>query len=288
MKKTLLTLLMMAAFPVLAQTTVSAPTPEPPSTPTVWVMATTATALTQSATNRVFVDQDGERPNVSITQTGSGNTAGSDSTYSKVITGIVDRLNPGGVRQYTVNSAIYLRGDDHKLIINQLGNNNTIAMKAISPDIAAQGVDITIQQRGNSNFADVLCGSGSSTGGAALTGCKSAIINWDFGGNSNAIQFRGTGDDLNSQITVSGNSNEFNIDAVGNKHNQTIKVAGDFNVFNLSQTATSTYGSSIWVDVTGASNKFAISQSGSQDNVVKITSVGSSGTWNIIQRTTAN
>ena len=288
MKKTLLTLLMMAAFPVLAQTTVSAPTPETPSSPKVGVMATTATALTQSATNRVFVDQDGERPNVSITQTGSGNTAGSDSTYSKVITGIVDRLNPGGVRQYTVNSAIYLRGDDHKLIINQLGNNNTIAMKAISPDIAAQGVDITIQQRGNSNFADVLCGSGSSTGGAALTGCKSAIINWDFGGNSNAIQFRGTGDDLNSQITVSGNSNEFNIDAVGNKHNQTIKVAGDFNVFNLSQTATSTYGSSIWVDVTGASNKFAISQAGSQDNVVKITSVGSSGTWNIIQRTTAN
>jgi len=286
MKKTLLTILMATAFPVLAQTTVSAPTPVAPTDPTVGVMATTVTALTQSATNRVFIDQDGERPDVSITQTGSGNTAGSDSTYSKVITGIVDRLNAGGVRQYTVNSAVYLRGDDHNIILNQVGNNNTIAMKAVSPDIAAQGVDVTIQQLGNSNFADVLCGIGSSSAGAALTGCKSAVINWEFTGNSNAIQFRGTGDDLNSQITVSGNSNEFNVDAVGNKHNQTIMVAGDFNVFNLSQTATSTYGSSIWMDVTGSSNRFAISQAGSQDNVVKITTVGSSGVWNIIQRTT--
>lgn len=281
-------LLLMTAFPVWAQTTVAAPTPETPTNPTVGVMATTATALTQSATNRVFIDQDGERPIVSITQTGSGNTAGSDSTYSKIITGIVDRLNPGGVRQYTVNSAIYLRGDDQKINLTQLGNNNTISMKAISPDVAEQGVDITIQQLGNSNFADVLCGSGSSSAGTALTGCKDATLNWKFTGNSNAIQYRGTGDDLNSQITVSGNSNEFNIDAVGNKHNQTLKVAGDFNVFNLSQTATSSNGSSIWIDVTGASNKFAISQSGSQDNVVKITSVGSSGNWNIIQRTTAN
>lgn len=288
MKKTLLTLLMIAAFPVAAQTTVAAPTPETPTNPTVGVMATTATALTQSATNRVFVDQDGERPIVSITQTGSGNTAGSDSTYSKVITGIVDRLNTGGVRQFTVNSAIYLRGDDQKVNLTQLGNNNTISMKAVSPDIAEQGVDVTIQQLGNSNFADVLCGIGSSSAGAALTGCKDATLNWKFTGNSNAIQFRGTGDDLNSQITVSGNSNEFNIDSVGNKHNQTLKVSGDFNVFNLSQTANSSNGSSIWIDVTGASNKFAISQAGSQDNVVKITSVGSSGNWNIIQRTTAN
>lgn len=286
MKKIILTLALATAFPVVAQTTVSAPTPVAPTDPTVGVMAGTATALTQSATNRVFIDQDGERPNVSITQTGSGNTAGSDSAYSKVITGIVDRLNAGGVRQYTVNSAIYLRGDDHALILNQVGNNNTVAMKAISPDVAAQGINFTIQQLGNSNFADVLCGSGSSSAGAPLTGCKSAIINWEFTGNSNAIQYRGTGDDLNSQITVSGNSNEFNIDSVGNKHNQTINVAGNFNVFNLSQTANSTYGSSIWMDVNGASNRFAISQAGTQDNVVKITTVGSSGVWNIIQRTT--
>lgn len=286
MKKLFSVLLVMFSMSVYAQTIVTAPTPTTPVDPTVGVMAGTATALTQSATNRVFIDQDGERPNVSITQTGSGNTAGSDSTYSKVITGIVDRLNPGGVRQYTVNSAIYLRGDDHALILNQVGNNNTIAMKAISPDIAAQGVDITIQQLGNSNFADVLCGTGASSAGAVLTGCKLAEINWRFTGNSNAIQFRGTGDELNSQITVSGNSNEFNVDAVGNKHNQTIMVAGDFNVFNLSQTANSTYGSSIWMDVTGSSNRFAISQAGTQDNVIKITTVGSSGVWNIIQRTT--
>lgn len=286
MKRFLLSMLIALSFPVAAQTTVTPPSPTTPTDPTVGVLAGTATALTQSATNRVFIDQDGERPNVSVTQTGSGNTTGSDSMYSKIITGIVDRLNPGGVRQYTVNSAIYLRGDDQSVILNQLGNNNTIAMKAISPDIASQGVDITIQQLGNSNFADVLCGSGSSSAGTVLTGCKNAEINWKFTGNSNAIQFRGTGDDLNSQITVSGNANEFNVDAVGNKHNQTLRVSGDYNVFNVSQTGVSTYGSSLWVDVTGSSNKFTISQAGTQDNVIKITSVGSSGIWNLIQRTT--
>jgi len=274
------------ALPVFAQTTVTAPTPEAPVNPTLTVMANTVTALGANTTNRVFVDQDGERPNVNITQSGSGNTIGSDVAYSKSITGIVDRLNTGGTRNYTVNSAIYLRGDDQRLVIVQQGNNNTLAMKAISPDVATQGVDFTLQQLGNSNFADVLCGSGSSTAGTALTGCKDATFNWKFTGNSNAIQFRGTGDDLNSQITVTGNSNEFNIDAVGNKHNQTLNVSGDFNVFNLSQTSNSSNGSSIWMDVTGSSNRFNISQAGTQDNVVKITTVGSSGVWNIIQRTT--
>ncbi len=287
MKKSLISLLLAMAFPAFAQTVVTAPTPEAPVNPTVGVMSGTVTALGAGTTNRVFIDQDGERPNVNITQSGSGNTIGSDSAYSKIISGIADRLNVGGTRSYTVNSAVYLRGDDHKLIIVQQGNNNTLAMKAISPDVAAQGVDVTIQQLGNSNFADVLCGTGNSSAGATLTGCKNAVLNWKFVGNSNAIQFRGTGDDLNSQITVdSGNSNEFNIDAVGNKHNQTIKVSGDFNVFNLSQTANSTNGSSMWFDITGSSNRFYVSQAGTQDNVVKITSVGSSGVWNIIQRTT--
>lgn len=286
MKKTLLSILLATALPVFAQTTVTAPTPDTPSNPTVGVMAGTQAALSAATTNRVFIDQDGERPNINITQTGNGNTAGSDSAYSKNITGIADRLNAGGTRSYTVNSAVYLRGDDHKLILVQTGNNNTLALKAISPDVASQGVDITIQQLGNSNFADVLCGSGNSTAGTALTGCKNAVLNWKFTGNSNAIQFRGTGDDLNSQITVGGNSNEFNVDAVGNKHNQTINVSGNFNVFNISQTATSTNGSSVWFDVQGASNKFYVSQAGVQDNVVKVTTVGSSGVWNIIQRTT--
>jgi hypothetical protein len=65
-----------------------------------------------------------------------------------------------------------------------------------------------------------------------------------------------------------------------------IRVAGDFNVFNISQTGNSTNGSSVWVDLTGNSNKFAISQAGTQDNVVHIKSVANTGNWNIVQRTT--
>jgi hypothetical protein len=100
------------------------------------------------------------------------------------------------------------------------------------------------------------------------------------------MQFKGTGDSLNSQVEVTGNSNEMYIDAIGDKHSQVIKVAGDFNVFNISQTANSTNGSSVWIDLAGNSNKFAISQAGTQDNVIHIKSVASTGNWNIIQRTT--
>jgi hypothetical protein len=99
------------------------------------------------------------------------------------------------------------------------------------------------------------------------------------------MQFRGTGDNLNSNVDAAGNSNEFYIDAIGNNQSQTIKVVGDFNVFNVSQTSTGAAGSSAWIDVTGSTNRFTINQSGTVDSVVNIKSVASTGTWNINQKT---
>jgi hypothetical protein len=269
-----------------AQTTVTVPTPATPIAPSVSLSTNAVTALTQSTTNRVFIDQDGERPNVSVTQTGSGNSLGSDLSYSKNITNIPDRLSVGGVRNYTLQNAMYLRGDDHSIIIEQVGVNNTIGFRAVTPDIANQGISATIRQLGDSNFADVDCGTGTSTGGTVLTGCKAAQLNWLFTGDSNAIQFRGTGDNIDSQITVSGNSNEFVMDIIGNKNTQMFNVSGDFNVFNVLQSTNSTNGSTLWITLTGSSNQFNVSQTGTQDNVIKITSVGSGGTWNLVQRTT--
>ena len=99
------------------------------------------------------------------------------------------------------------------------------------------------------------------------------------------MQFRGTGDNLNSNVDAAGNSNEFYIDAIGNNQSQTIKVVGDFNVFNVSQTSTGTAGSSAWIDVTGSTNRFTVNQAGTVDSVVNIKSVASTGTWNINQKT---
>lgn len=261
MKKTIITILLASAFPVMAQSSVSAPSaPVIPNMVTVSPNATAA--LANSTTNRIFIDQSGDNPNVNMTQDGTGNAAGS-----------------GG-------RPVYLRGIDQKIVTRQIGVNNDISLEAVNNTTGTgQGVNITIQQIGNSNKVDVACGYGNASDGTtALTGCKAADLNLKFTGNSNDLQFRGSGDDLKSAVDVTGNNNLFRIDAIGNKHSQTIKVAGDNNAFDINQRSTGAAGSSTWVDLTGNSNTFTISQAGTIDNVVNIKSVSNSGMFNITQK----
>lgn len=285
MKQTLITLLLLATFPAMAQQAVVAPTaPTIPSVATVSPNASSALAV--STTNRVFIDQSGENPNVNITQTGTGNTAGADSTYTKALTGIPNRLGTPVTRSWTLSSPIYLRGADQTIVMVQTGNNNTIGLRAENPTTSGDGVNVTIQQIGNSNVVDAACGGGTASDGTtALTGCKDAVLNWKFSGNTNVMQFRGTGDNLNSNVDASGNSNEFYIDSIGNGHSQTLKVSGNYNVFNVSQTSTGASGSSAWIDVNGSTNKFTVNQAGTVDSVLNIKSVASTGVWNINQKT---
>jgi hypothetical protein len=210
----------------------------------------------------VFIDQSGANPNVNVTQEGSGNIQGS------------------------AQRPVYLRGIDQTVVTRQIGNTNEIMLEAVNATTGSgQGVNITIQQIGNNNEVDAACGYGTaSTGSTPLTGCKAADLNWKFTGNSNELQFRGTGDDLKSAIDVTGNSNIFRIDAIGDKHTQTIKVVGDANTMNINQRSTGAAGSSIWIDLAGNSNSMTIAQTGSIDNVLNIKSVSSSGTFNIVQK----
>ena len=260
MKKVLLVLSLLAAFPAMAQTAVSAPAA--PTIPTMATVSPNATAaLAIATTNRIFIDQSGDNPNVNMTQDGTGNKAGS------------------------AQRPIYLRGIGQTIVTKQVGVNNDINLEVVNATTGSVGATVTIQQIGDSNIVDAACGYGTaSTGGTALTGCKSADINWKFTGNSNDLQFRGTGDDLKSAVDVTGNSNVFRIDAIGDKHTQTIKVVGDTNTFNINQRSTGAAGSSIWVDLTGNSNTLAMSQTGTIDNVINIKSVSNSGTFNITQK----
>lgn len=261
MKKLLIAIAIAATLPAMAQTAVTAPSaPTVPSTVTVSPNA--VSALANATTNRVFVDQSGANPNVNITQDGSGNKQGSSTR------------------------PIYLRGIDQTVITKQTGSNNSIMLEAVNATTgSSQGLAITIQQIGDSNTVDAACGYGNaSDGSTALSACKAADLNWKFTGNSNELQFRGTGDDLKSAVTVNGNGNKFYMDAIGNKHSQTLMVSGDNNEFNLNQRSTGAAGSSIWVDLTGTGNKFTMSQTGTVDNVVNIKSVATNGTWNINQK----
>jgi hypothetical protein len=261
MKQTIITILLAAAFPAMAQTAVSAPSA--PVIPTMITVSPNATsALATASTNRIFIDQSGANPNVNMTQDGSGNKAGS------------------AVRP------IYLRGIDQTIVTKQVGATNEINLEVINDTTGTgKGSTVTIQQIGNTNTVDAACGFGTaSTGGTALTGCNSFDANWKFTGNSNLLQYRGTGADQTSSVDVTGNSNSFYMDVIGDKHTQTIKVAGDTNTFNINQRSTGAAGSSIWVDLAGNSNNFTISQTGTIDSVVNIKSISNSGIFNITQK----
>lgn len=261
MKKTLLAIVLAAALPAMAQTAVSAPTTA--TIPTMVTVSPNATAALASATtNRVFIDQSGDNANVNMTQEGSGNKAGSAAR------------------------PVYLRGIDQTVVTRQIGNTNEIMLEAVNATTGTgQGVNITIQQIGDSNKVDAACGYGTASDGTtALSGCKAADLNWKFTGDSNDLQFRGTGDDLKSAIDVTGNSNVFRIDAIGDKHTQTIKVVGDTNTMNINQRSTGAAGSSIWIDLAGNNNSMTIAQTGSIDNVLNIKSVSNSGTFNVVQK----
>jgi hypothetical protein len=261
MKKTIITILLATAFPAMAQTAVSAP-----AAPTIPAMATVSpnatAALGTATTNRIFIDQSGDNPNVNMTQDGSGNKAGS------------------------AQRPVYLRGIGQTVVTRQIGATNEINLEVVNATTGAGvGATVTIQQIGNTNTVDAACGYGNASDGTtALSGCKAADLNWKFTGNSNNLQFRGTGEDLKSAIDVTGNSNVFRIDAIGDKHTQTIKVAGDTNTFNINQRSTGAAGSSIWVDLAGNSKNLTIAQTGTIDSVLNIKSVSNSGTFNITQK----
>ena len=172
------------------------------------------------------------------------------------------------------------------MVTRQIGNNNELNLEAVNATTGSgHGVTITIQQLGNSNKVDAACGYGNASDGTtALSGCRAADLNWKFNGDSNDLQFRGTGETLKSAVDVSGDGNVFRVDAIGNKHTQTIKVVGDTNTVNINQRSTGAAGSSIWIDVAGNNNTMTISQTGTIDNVANIKSIANSGTFNITQR----
>jgi hypothetical protein len=271
MKQTVLAAVLFAGASAYAQ--VAAPTHVAPGAPDMTVLTTpgSAAALSQTTTNRVFIDQDGINPKVDMQQTGNSNKMGPIT---------------GGA---TATSPVYLRGDDQTITAVQTGNNNELGLSAVG-----KNAKVSIQQIGNSNKIDAKVGAdGGATNalsdGAAITGASDNMeLNWKFTGHSNELRFRAGGLGIKSNIDVAGDGNKIAIDALGAGHSQTIKSVGSTtaaaNEFNFSQKSTGSSGSSIAVDVSGAGNKFFIAQSGAQDNVVNIKSAATSGTWNITQK----
>lgn len=235
---------------VIAQTVL--PTaPTPPTIVTTSPNETTANAV--ATTNKVYIDQEGGNVDVNIVQTGTANIIG-------------DAADP-----------IYLRGDNQSIIAVQTGNGNQLYMGVVSGTGGTGIAAVTVRQIGNLNTADIRCGVAQAD---AI--CNKFDLNARFTGDSNALTYHGSGDNIRASIDVTGDNNAFNIDALSPNATQTVLVTGDYNDFDVTQTGLGgTFGHSLYVNLTGTLNTITTQQYGASETVININSAGSNGTFNI-------
>lgn len=249
--KTIIGLLLMFPLVVLAD---NASAPTAPTVPTLLTDTPNETAIKNDATsNKVYIDQAGDNINANINQTGSGNQLG---------------LGLG-------TSAFYLRGDNQTITTIQTGDDNTIKGGIVSGTGSDTNATVTLQQLGDSNFAQIECGT------AQFNPCKRLNFNAKFTGDSNSLNYNGSGSDITTSIDVTGNSNIFNMDILSDKNAQVIAVTGDQNTFNMKQEGGLTNGHSLDISMIGTGNSVTTYQGGLYDSLININSIGNNGTINI-------
>jgi hypothetical protein len=236
----------------------TASTPITPTAPTLpQIVATSPNEIAANSiatTNKVYVDQAGNNPNINIQQTGVSNSVGN------------------------VADPVYLRGDNQNVAITQTGNTNSILMGIIgNTGGTAAGITATIQQLGNNNSADIRCGTSQSD-----SKCNNLNLNARFTGNYNSLTFKGSAANITQTIDAAGNNNAFTINDSSPNSSQTLLFNGDYNIVNATQTGTGgTYGHSLLANFTGTGNTLTTQQYGPSETIINIKSVGSNGTYNI-------
>lgn len=258
---TLLSLIFVGS--VYAQTAPTAPTQA--SAPTITEQSTTrfsagvTSALGNSTTNIIYLEQTGNAPTISINQDGNSNRAGSDATG-------------------TINSMI-LNGNTQVVTIDQTGNNNIINTLKITGDDA----DVYMEQTGNSNTANISCGLTTGCSPTA-TYTNIAAIDMRFVGDNNSVNYTGNGPAVQAAVYVTGDGNTLALQQTSTAGQQMlINLTGDNNTVNALQTSASL--SSLVLTQTGTGGAtFNISQTGTYSNVANIQAVAAGGSFNIIQK----
>ena len=208
-------------------------------------------ALVSSAAfaNEIYITQIGDTLNLTVTQTGTGNSLGNSTT------------------------AAQFNGDDMTFTITQTGDNN-----AIDAVINGNTYTGTWSFIGNGNTVDLLCDSGDAAQ------CETVTLDIAVNGNTNDftvyIGENKVADNLVADFTVDGDGNVIvaNLDATNADVTVIIdnsaSLAGG-NTFTIDQDdAGGVNGHSITYDHTGGGGTISITQSGLNDQTVNVTSSG--------------
>ena len=209
-----------------------------------------------SWSNDIYVTQSGASLDLDITQDGENNTVG-NSTTASASTGAttilnIDQIGNSNVIKYQINGATYTG------VINLVGNSNDVDLNCDSTggNSSCGSANAVINFTGNSNDIDLDIGQTS-----AATIADVDIVG-QSGSDSNVVAAKVDGTSAVLTITVNGDTNNYLIDIDGN---------GDVN------------GHTLIHSHTGGIADVDIVQSGTNDNMITLTTSGDNADIDISQ-----
>jgi len=209
-------------------------------------------------TNEIYVEQIGDGLDLSITQSGADNVAG------------------------TSEAPMVLNGDDMTFDIDQIGDANVIAAT-----INGNTYSGTISLTGNANDVDLVCDSVGSVS------CETVTVDITVNGSTTDIDLRigetADASGLVATFTVDGDANVIDTEVDGTNADVTViidnsaSLAGGNTVSIDMDGDGDINGNSVNLDIIGGGGIYNVTQSGINDNTVVGTFEGDNQTVNIIQ-----
>ena len=209
-----------------------------------------------SYANDIYVTQSGNALDLDITQDGENNTVGNSTTASASagVTTIlnIDQIGDSNVITYQINGATYTG------VINLVGNSNNVDLNCDSTggNSSCGTANAVINFTGSSNDIDLDIGQTSSANTADVD------IVGQSGSDSNVVAATVDGNSAILTITVNGDTNNYLIDIDGN---------GD------------SVGHTLIHSHTGGIADVDIVQSGTNDNMITLTTSGDNADIDISQ-----
>ena len=209
-----------------------------------------------SYANDIYVTQSGNALDLYITQDGENNTVGNSTTASASagVTTIlnIDQIGDSNVITYQINGATYTG------VINLVGNSNNVDLNCDSTggNSSCGTANAVINFTGSSNDIDLDIGQTSSANTADVD------IVGQSGSDSNVVAATVDGNSAVLTITVNGDTNNYLIDIDGN---------GD------------SVGHTLIHSHTGGIADVDIIQSGTNDNMITLTTSGDNADIDISQ-----
>ena len=209
-----------------------------------------------SYANDIYVTQSGNALDLDITQDGENNTVGNSTTASASagVTTIlnIDQIGDSNVITYQINGATYTG------VINLVGSSNNVDLNCDSTggNSSCGTANAVINFTGSSNDIDLDIGQTSSANTADVD------IVGQSGSDSNVVAATVDGNSAVLTITVNGDTNNYLIDIDGN---------GD------------SVGHTLIHSHTGGIADVDIVQSGTNDNMITLTTSGDNADIDISQ-----